>query len=213
VITEKLADGVYRITGGYVALAVEFKDHIVVIECGQSEARGQAVLAEARKAIPGKPIRYVVNTHAHFDHAGGLAPVVAEGIAIITQQDNKAPLERLLSAPRTLAGDALAKSGRRPKIEAVREKRVLSDGTRTLELHHIQNLAHSDGMLVAYLPKERILMSADFNIPAPGQPANASLLTLLDNIDRLQIDFDRHVTVHPLTPDRLLSRAELAAFR
>ena len=77
--SEKMADGVYRITGGYVALAVEFKDHVVVLEGGQNEARGMAVIAEAKRVIPNKPIRYVVNTHAHFDHASGLAPFAAEG--------------------------------------------------------------------------------------------------------------------------------------
>ena len=91
---QKLADGVYRITGGYVALAVEFKDHIVVIEGGQSEARGKAVIAEAKRAIPNKPIRYLVNTHPHFDHASGLAPFAADGATIITHENNKAYLER-----------------------------------------------------------------------------------------------------------------------
>ena len=95
---QKLADGVYRITGGYVALAVEFKDHIVVLEGGQNEARGLAVIAEAKKAIPNKPIKYVVNTHAHFDHASGLAPFAAEGATIITHANNKSFLEKALSA-------------------------------------------------------------------------------------------------------------------
>ncbi|PYR34403.1 MAG: hypothetical protein DMF93_23560, partial [Acidobacteria bacterium] len=70
--SEKLGDGVYLITGGYGALAIDFKDHITVIELGQSEARGLAVLAEAKKLIPNKPITYVVNTHSHIDHSSGL---------------------------------------------------------------------------------------------------------------------------------------------
>ena len=52
----EMAEGVYRITGGYVALAVEFKDHVVVLEGGQSEARGIAVIAETKQVIPNKPI-------------------------------------------------------------------------------------------------------------------------------------------------------------
>ena len=87
--SEKLADGVYRITGGYVALAVEMKDHVVVLEGGQNEARGLAVIAETRRVLPNKPIKYVVNTHAHFDHASGLAPFVAEGITIITHDEQQ----------------------------------------------------------------------------------------------------------------------------
>ena len=89
-----MAEGVYRITGGYVALAVEFKDHVVVLEGGQSEARGIAVIAETKKVIPNKPIKYVVNSHAHFDHASGLAPFAAEGITIITHANNKSLLRK-----------------------------------------------------------------------------------------------------------------------
>jgi len=206
---QKLAEGVYRITGGYVALAVEFKDHVVVLEGGQSEARGLAVIAETRKAIPNKPIRYVVNTHAHFDHASGLAPFAAEGITIITHENNKSFLERALNGPRTLVGDALAKSSRKAKVDSVGDKRVLKDDTHTLELHYIRTLEHSDGMLVGYLPKERLLFTGDFNIPAQGQPVSPAIATLVQNVDRLKLDFDGHVLVHAPNPDRPMTKADL----
>jgi glyoxylase-like metal-dependent hydrolase (beta-lactamase superfamily II) len=208
---EKLADGVYRITGGYVALAVEFKDHVVVLEGGQSEARGLAVIAEAKRAIPNKPIRYVVNTHAHFDHASGLAPFAAEGITIITHENNKDFLEKALGAPRTLVGDALAKANRKPRVESAGDRRILRDDTRTIELHHVKNLEHSDGMLVAFLPKEKILFSADFNVPAAGQPVSPAIATLVQNVDRLKLEFDRHVLVHAPNPDRPMTRADMIA--
>ena len=211
VASEKMADGVYRITGGYVALAVEFKDHVVVLEGGQSEARGIAVIAEARRVIPNKPIKYVVNTHAHFDHASGLAPFAAEGITIITHENNKAYLEKALAAPRTLVGDNLAKANKKPKVQSAGEKTVLKDETHTIELHHIQSLEHSDGMLVAYLPKEKILFTADFNIPAQGQPPAPAIATLVQNVERLKLDFEGHVLVHAPTPDRPMTKADLMA--
>jgi glyoxylase-like metal-dependent hydrolase (beta-lactamase superfamily II) len=210
--SEKLADGVYRITGGYIALAVEFNDFVVVVEGGQSEARGQAIIAEVKRTIPKKPIRFVVNTHPHFDHASGLAPFAAEGITIVTHQNNRDFLERALGTPRTLLGDALFKSGRKPKIQAAPgDKYGLTDGTRTVDLYHIKNLEHSDGMLVAHLPKERILFTGDFNVPAQGQPVSPSIVTLVENIDRLKLDFDRHVLVHAPNPDRPMTKADLLA--
>jgi glyoxylase-like metal-dependent hydrolase (beta-lactamase superfamily II) len=209
--SEKLADGVYRITGGYVALAVEFKDHIVVIEGGQNEARGLAVIAEAKRLFPDKPIKYVVNTHAHFDHASGLAPFAAEGITIITHENNKDFLEKALGAPRTLVGDALAKANRKPKVESVGDKRILKDDSHTIELHHVKDLAHSDGMLIAFLPREKILFTADFNVPAAGQPVSPAIGTLVQNVDRLKLDFERHVLVHAPNPDRPMTRADMAA--
>jgi glyoxylase-like metal-dependent hydrolase (beta-lactamase superfamily II) len=211
VASEKLADGVYRITGGYVALAVEFHDYVVVLEGGQSEARGLAIIAETKRVIPNKRIKYVVNTHPHFDHAGGLPPFAAEGITILTDDNNKYFLEAALSSPRTLVGDALAKSRKSPKVEGVVDKLVLRDDTRTIELHHIKNLEHSDGMLVAYLPKEKILFTADFNVPGPGQAVSPSIATLVENIERLQLDFDRHVLVHAPNPDRPMTKADLLA--
>jgi glyoxylase-like metal-dependent hydrolase (beta-lactamase superfamily II) len=209
VASEKLADGVYRITGGYVSLAVEFKDYVVVLEAGQNEARGLAILNETRRLFPQKRIKYVVNTHAHFDHAGGLPPFVAEGITIIADDNNKYFLLPALGSPRTLAGDALATSKKKPVIEGVEKKLVLRDATRTLELHHVEQLEHSDGMLIAYLPKERILFTADFPVPVPGQPVNPSTATLIENVTRLGLDFDRYVTVHAPAPDRPLTRADL----
>jgi len=207
--SEKLADGVYRITGGYVALAVDMQDHIVVLEGGQSEARGLAVIAEAKRAIPNKPIRYLVNTHAHFDHASGLAPFAAEGITIITHDNNRQFLEKALAAPRTLVGDTLGKAKRKPKVEGAGDRRVLRSDARTIELHHVKNLAHSDGMLIAFLPKEKILFSGDFNVPAAGQPAAPAIPTLVENVERLKLDFDAHVLVHPPNPDRPLTKADL----
>jgi glyoxylase-like metal-dependent hydrolase (beta-lactamase superfamily II) len=209
--SEKMGEGVYRITGGYVALAVEFKDHVVVLEGGQPEARGLAVIGEVKRLFPNKPIRYVVNTHAHFDHAGGLSPFAAEGITIITHNNNKAFLQKALGAPRSLAGDALAKSNRKPKVEGAGTKRVLTDGSQTIELHHVQGLEHSDGMLIAFLPKEKILFTGDFNIPGAGQAVSPAIKTLVENVDRLKLDFERHVLVHAPNPDRALTKADLLA--
>ena len=151
--SERLADGVYRITGGYVALAVEFNDHILIFEpAGQNEARAQAIIAEAKRVIPNKPIRYGVLSHHHFDHTSGIAAVVAEGITIVTHEANKEFFENALAAPRTLAPDSMARSGKKAVIETVGDKRVFTDGTQTVEIHNIKGLPHADGMLIAYMP-------------------------------------------------------------
>ena len=71
---EKLGEGAFKIGGNYASLAVDMGDHILVVESGQSDARGMAVMAAAKQAIPNKPIRFVVNSHPHFDHASGLRP-------------------------------------------------------------------------------------------------------------------------------------------
>ena len=181
VTSEKLGDGVYRLTtgpGSYDSVIVEFKDYVMMLEAGQSVARGMAYLAETKKLFPNKPIRYVMDTHPHSDHTGGLPPVVAEGAIVITQKNNVEFLEKALNTPRTLLDDTLAKNPRKAKIEAVEEKKVYTDGTRTVEMYHVFPAPHSNGLIIAYIPKEKILFQGDFSVN-PGEPANDHVKALL----------------------------------
>jgi glyoxylase-like metal-dependent hydrolase (beta-lactamase superfamily II) len=213
--SEPLGDGVYLIGGGYAAVAIDFKDHITIIESGQSEARGQAVIAEAKRLIPNKPVKYVVNTHSHVDHSSGLRAAVAEGATILTLQANKAYLEKTLALPHTLNPDKAQQNGRKPVVEGIAgEKKVLSDGVRTVELYHLQNFGHHDAMLIAYLPKEKVLVEADGYNPqaptaTPPSPASPFTLSLVDNIRRLKLDVQRIVPIHLPADNRPVTMAEL----
>ncbi|HVH29247.1 MAG TPA: MBL fold metallo-hydrolase [Vicinamibacterales bacterium] len=200
VTNEKLGDGLYRLTtgpGSYDSLIVEFRDHIMMLEAGQSEARGLAYIAEAKKLIPNKPIRYVMNTHPHSDHTGGLPALVAEGATIVTQQNNVAFFDRALNTPRTLLNDTLAKNPKKATIEGVAEKKVYTDGTRIVEMYHVSPVPHSNGLMVAYIPKEKVLFQGDFSLPAPGQPGNDHVKALVPVLERIKLlDFDRYINVH-----------------
>src|SRR4051812_32867146 len=199
VTTEKLGDGLWRLTtgaGSYDSIVVEFKDHVMMLEAGQSEARALAYVAETKKLFPNKPIRYVMNTHPHSDHTGGLPTLVAEGATVITQKNNAAFLDKALNTPRTLLNDTLAKNPKKAKIETVDEKKVYSDGTRTVELYHIYPAPHSNGLMVAYIPKEKILFQGDFSV-TPGEPANDHVKALVPALEKLNlVNFDRYINVH-----------------
>lgn len=212
--SEQLAPGVFQIKGGYNALAVEFADHILLYEGGpQNEARAQANIAEAKRVIPNKPVRYAIFSHHHFDHSSGITATVAEGARIVSHESNKPLFERALAAPRTLAPDAMSRSGRKPVFDpVVGDKRVFSDATRTVEIHLVKGLPHADGMLMAYLPKERIIAYADiYNAGANGQPGPRIVATevWVDNMEKLGFQFDRAVSVHAPNPDRPITRAEI----
>lgn len=198
VTSEKLGDGIYRLTtgpGSYDSVIVEFKDYIMMLEAGQSVARGLAYIDETKKLIPNKPIRYVMNTHPHSDHTGGLPALVAEGATIITQKNNEAFLEKALNTPRTLLNDTLAKNPKKAKIEAVAEKKVYSDGTRTVVMYHVSPVPHSNGLMIAFMPKEKILFQGDFSVN-PGEPANDHVKALVPILEKLNLDFDRYINVH-----------------
>jgi glyoxylase-like metal-dependent hydrolase (beta-lactamase superfamily II) len=198
VTTEKLGDGLWRLTtggGSYDSLVVEFRDYIMMLEAGQSEARALAYIAKAKELVPNKPIRYVMNTHPHSDHTGGLPALVAEGATIITQKNNEEFFERALNTPRTLLNDTLAKNPKKANVEAVSEKKVYSDGTRVVEMYHVSPVPHSNGLMIAYIPKEKILFQGDFSV-TPGQPANDHVKALVPILEKLKLDFDRYINVH-----------------
>ncbi len=198
VTSEKLGDQLYRLTtgpGSYDSVIVGFKDYVMMLEAGQSEQRALAYIAETKKLIPNKPIRYVFNTHPHSDHTGGLPTLVAEGAIVITQKNNVEFLDRALNTPRTLLNDTLAQHPRKAKIEAVDEKKVYSDGTRVVEMYHVAPVPHSNGLMIAFIPKEKILFQGDFSV-TPGEPANDHVKALVPILERLNIDFDRYINVH-----------------
>ena len=202
VTTQMVADGVWYVSGGtHHSVAIEMKDHVILVESPLNDERALAVLAETRGLAPNKPVRYVVNTHHHFDHSGGLRAAAGEGATIITHEINRVYFERALAAPATVRPDHLAKSGRKGAVEGVRDKRVLTDGTRTVEIHHIAGNAHDDGLLMAYLPKEKLLVEVDVftpppaNAPPPARPLNFTV-NLAENLKRLGLTPDLLLPLH-----------------
>jgi glyoxylase-like metal-dependent hydrolase (beta-lactamase superfamily II) len=167
---DKIADHVWFLNlGNPQSLLVEFTDHVVIIEGPTGDERSMATMAEARRMFPGKPIRYLVNTHHHSDHAGGIRAYVAEGIPIITHESHTRYYEQqIFRSAHTLNPDRLAKMPRPPILEPVKDKRVLTDGAMTLELHHLRGNLHSEGLLIAYIPREKLLIQADVFAPRPG---------------------------------------------
>jgi glyoxylase-like metal-dependent hydrolase (beta-lactamase superfamily II) len=202
-VSQKLADGVWYVGGaGANSVAVEFRDFVAIVESPTNEQRSIAVLDETRRLVPAKPIRYLVNTHHHFDHLGGIRTFVAEGATIITHQRNRDFYERVVfsPAPRTLEPDRLSLTPRAPVFETLNERYALSDGTRVLEIYAVPGLAHNQNMLIAYLPKEKIVIEGDlYTPPAAGAPApavNASNRTFRDTVQRLKLDVAQIASIH-----------------
>jgi glyoxylase-like metal-dependent hydrolase (beta-lactamase superfamily II) len=214
ITSEKLGDGMYLILGGYAAIAADFTDYIVIVEGPQNDQRAEQIITEAKRLIPNKPIRYVVNTHAHFDHAGGLRAFVAEGATVITYQTNKPYYEKVWANPHSITPDKLAQNPKKPKFETMGEKKVLTDGTHVIELYHMTNFLHNDGMIIAYLPKEKILLEADaFNPPAQPITQTPTIISpynqaLKANIDRLKLDVTRIIPVHYPADNRIITMTE-----
>ena len=209
--SQTLGEGVWLIAGGsHNSVAVEFKDFVTVIEAPLNEERSLAVIAEVNKLVPTKAIRFIVNTHHHFDHSGGLRTYVSQGAIVAATPANLEyyrttmfyPLSRTLQPDRLATFVPMFSPTRRPiPMEPVNQLYVISDGSRTLELHPVMmRNPHAEGMLMAYLPTEKILVNADlYSPPAPNAPAakpNPAMTSLMNNIGRLKLDVAQHVPIH-----------------
>jgi glyoxylase-like metal-dependent hydrolase (beta-lactamase superfamily II) len=208
---------VFVINGGYQAVAVEFDAFSVVIEGLQSVARAAAIIDATRTAIPGKPIQYVVTTHAHFDHISGLREFVAEGATIIVNQIDVPFYEAALSAPRTLNPDRAAGLGSMPVVQGIADGYVIEDGTRRIELYQLRGSLHADDMMIAYIPSIGTIVEADLVQPwmnpafaggAGGGGPHPFLVHLAGELDRLALDYQQFVPVHRPTPGPTVSRRD-----
>lgn len=211
VAVEKVTEGVWFLAGGsHNSVAIEMKDHIMLVESPLYDGRSAAVFAAAKQLVAGKPVRYVVNSHHHFDHSGGLRTAVAEGAILVTSAQAKPYFDRILANPNSISPDRLAQSGRRAEIIGVDGKRTFSDDSRSVEVHAITEGVHVNGFNMVYLPKERILIQADAFTPgapnaAPPSPVNGNHLNLVQNIERLKLGVDRILPLH----GRIVPLAEL----
>ena len=206
--SEEVADGVWLVGGGsHNSVAVEFGDYVAVIEAPLNEARALAVIDEVMGLVPDKPIRFIVTTHHHWDHIGGLRAYVHEGATVITYAGNRPYYQEVLRAglwvlePDRLSLHPPEEWSEGYIFETLREKYVLGDATRLIELHNVQGLAHAAGMLIAYFPNEKLLVEADlYTPPGPGRPLpdapNASARALYRNVQRLGLDVETIVPIH-----------------
>ena len=202
VVATKVADGVWHMAGGsHNSVAIEMKDHLMVVESPLYDGRAVLMLAEAKKLSPGKPIRFVVNSHHHFDHSGGLRSAVAEGATLVTSEVSRPFFETTMANPNSIKPDAMQTSGKKATVTGVSGKRNFTDGARVVDVYYIEGSVHANGFLMVHMPKEKLLIEADAytpgapNTPAPAVP-NALHVNLVQNIERLKLGIDQILPLH-----------------
>jgi glyoxylase-like metal-dependent hydrolase (beta-lactamase superfamily II) len=214
-MSTQLAPGVWHVTGGsHHSVVVAFDEYVAVAEAPLDEQRSMAVLAEARKLAPDKPVRYVLTTHHHFDHIGGLRTYAAEGATIVTHQSNVASLEKSLTAPATISPDMQAKNQRMPMLQGVSDTFEITDGTQTIRVYATNGDTHTNEYTLIYLPGPRILVEGDAYSPGPPDapppatpPPNA--VALYDSIQQLKLNV---ATIAPIHGRGAVPLSELRTF-
>ncbi len=165
----KLAEGVYFGEGkGMNSMWVDFEEFILVVEGPNDEVQSLETIRQIRETVGEKPIRYLVTTHHHEDHNGGIRTYAASGVTLLTQAMNETWIWEMLNYPFTLKPDRLAESGVEPKVELVEDRRIIKDGNRSVELLHVPS-THAESFLVVYLPRERLIFESDLFSILQGQ--------------------------------------------
>jgi glyoxylase-like metal-dependent hydrolase (beta-lactamase superfamily II) len=190
-----IGKGVWLLAGqSHHSVLVEFADHLMLIEAPQSEPRTLAVIAKAKELVKNKPLTQLVTTHHHFDHTAGMRAAIAEGMTVITQAGNKAWVENMARRPHKLLPDTLARNATRLEVEAVDEEKEIKDASNTVMLYHVAGNPHSDTMLMAYIPRDRVLIEVDAF--SPGSAVNPYAANLLENIQKRNLHVDKIIPLH-----------------
>jgi glyoxylase-like metal-dependent hydrolase (beta-lactamase superfamily II) len=206
VTVEEIADGVYALGGGPAnSYMVEFSDFVAVFEAPGNEERSLAVIEAITERAPGKPIRWLISSHPHFDHIGGLRTYLHIGATIVAHMKNIAFLNSdvLSYEPRTVDPDIVSQwppteVSEGYNYEAVQENYVITDNRRILRVYYVQPLRHVEGMLMAYLPAERIVFEADlFDTHEPPKAAQLpAMQSLAIQVARMKLDVETLAPVH-----------------
>lgn len=200
--SEQIGEGVFYLTGGthHSTLVVE-KDYVVLIEAPLNEERSVAVIQKVAEIAPGKPIKYVVNSHAHFDHSGGLRAFVDNGSTIVAHELDKPYYEKIWANPHEINPDRLAASKKPAQFVTYKDDLTLGEGDGLIKIYRLAGSGHSDDLALIYIPKYKVAIEADaFTLPAPGAPApkspNPYSVNLLENIQRLNLDVEKIAGLH-----------------
>lgn len=212
VTADEVAPGVWFLAGqSHHSVAVAFKDRAVLIEAPQSEARTLGVLAKVREVVPSVPLTHLVLSHHHFDHSTGLRAAIAGGLTVLTHPGNEAFVSAIAGRPFTRQPDTLARAPKPAAVEAAADGHTITDGARSLVIHHLTGNPHSDTMVMAYLPRERILVEVDAF--SPGGSYHPYAPNLLEHVRRLKLRVDKILPLHgaPVTLKDLEAAAGPAA--
>lgn len=175
----ELAPGVSHAAGGtHHSLVVEMKDYVVVFDAPVSDRQSNMVLSAVRAKYLRKPVKYLVLTHHHMDHAGGIRAYAAEGATIVVGQGAGAHFRRVLAAPYIRNPDLTAKDLAGTPIVEVADKWALSDGAREVQAYLVPNTPHVESMLIGYVPSARLGYVTDLWSPGPPLPAQLTPLQL-----------------------------------
>jgi metallo-beta-lactamase superfamily protein len=197
----ELAPNVQHVQGGTANnLIVAMKDYLVIFDAPYGELQSRWTIDAAKAKYPGKPIRYLVLTHHHMDHTGGMRSYVAEGATILAPSQSVEYFEKAVKAPHTLVPDELEKHPRPLKIYGIFENMTIKDDTAEIRLYNLASAAenaprlanpHVDGMLIGHIVESKLVYVTDLISPRGGPiPRSAETIAVGNGLKEFDVDGD-----------------------
>ena len=188
---QELAPGIQHVVGGsHNSLIVEMKDHVIVFDAPVSDWQSTWTISAARGKYVRKPVKYLVLTHHHMDHAGGIRAYADAGATIVTGKGTAAHFRRVLAAPFTRNPLLSPSDLRQAPIVEVADKHVLTDGQRRVELYVLDPNPHSEGLLIGYIPDAQLGFVTDIWSPGAAplpERLNPALAALVAGVKKAGI--------------------------
>src|SRR5215510_2141074 len=161
----EVAPGVQHAVGGtHHSLIVELSDALAVFDAPVSDWQSNWTIAAAQAKYPGKPIKYLVLTHHHMDHAGGIRAYAAAGATIVVGQGNADHFHKVLAMPFTRNPDLTPRDLSKTAVVEVAEHYTISDGKRQVTAYLAEN-PHASGMLIGYIADAQLGFVTDLWSP------------------------------------------------
>jgi len=210
---QEVGKGIWWLAGNGNARSIlfEFDDHLTLFETPTSEARSKAVIDKARSLVPNKPLTEVIVSHHHFDHTGGLRTAVAEGLVVISHKGNEGIFKEVTSRKATLKPDLLTRSGKTLKFRGVDDTLVLKDKSMEVVIYHVKDNTHSPLLLMAYVPRDKILVQGD--LIDVGWTQHPWADNYAKNLELRKIEFAKDVPVHGKIQTHAEELAAIAAMK
>jgi glyoxylase-like metal-dependent hydrolase (beta-lactamase superfamily II) len=181
-----IAPNISQVRGGtHNTIFIATNKYLIAVESPNDDGQSIQSIELAKKKYPGKPVRYLILTHHHVDHVGGMRAYAAEGAAIVVGKGNGEYFRRLLARPETLNPEAPKKKFTAEVIE-VDGKWSVNDGGREVDAYVFEN-SHAAGFLFPYVPDAKFGVVTDLYTPGAPVPSNATVAALVKSIDKMGI--------------------------
>ena len=201
----ELGPGIQHVVGGsHNSLVVQMKDSLVVFDSPVSDWQSNWTLSTLRAKYLGKPVKYLVLTHHHMDHAGGLRAYASTGATLVVGKGTTEHYRRVLAAPYTRNPDLSPQDLSRTQIVEVADKYSIIDGQREVQVFAIEPNPHAQGLLIGFVPDTKLGYATDIWSPGAGplpDKLNPALAALVAGVKKAGIEPAKFAGGHGSTAD------------